>query len=138
MKAQLAEVGITLEPLIVDGARGQADGNAHNFDLTSYAWSGRPDPDGNTFQFFKTQQGSGLNWAGYSNPRADEILDKTREVQDQGERKKLYSELVKMLLDDCPWLFMIHPVEPKAFSPKLQGYDPVPDGMMRFKNVWLK
>ena len=61
--------------------------------MISYQWSGRPDPDGNTFQFFKTPQGSGLNWAGYSNPKVDEILDKTREVSDQAERKKLYSEL---------------------------------------------
>jgi peptide/nickel transport system substrate-binding protein len=138
MKAQLAEIGITMEIQIVDGAKGQADGVAHNFDLTSYAWSGRPDPDGNTFQFFKTAQGTSLNWAGYSNPKVDEILDKTREVSDQAERKKLYSELVKILQADSPWLFMIHPIEPKAFSPKVQNYDPVPDGMMRFKNVWLK
>jgi peptide/nickel transport system substrate-binding protein len=138
MKAMLAEAGITMEIQPIDAARNQADGNARDFDLISYAWSGRPDPDGNTFQFFKTQQGSGLNWAGYSNPRVDEILDKTREVSDQAERKKLYSEMTKLLLDDCPWQFMVHPVEPKAFSPKVQGYDPVPDGMMRFKNVWLK
>jgi peptide/nickel transport system substrate-binding protein len=138
IKAQLAEVGIQVDVQVVDGARQQADGNNRNFDVTSYNWSGRPDPDGNTFQFFKTQQGSGLNWAGYSNPKVDEILDKTREVSDQSERKKLYSEMVKILQEDCPWLFIIHPVEPKAFTPKLQGYDPIPDGMMRFKNVWLK
>ena len=80
----------------------------------------------------------GSNRTGYSNPKVDEILDKTREVSDQGERKKLYSDLVKILQDESPWLFMIHPIEPKAFSPKVQAYDPIPDGMMRFKNVWLK
>jgi len=138
LKAQLAEAKIMMEIQVVDGAQQQSDGNNRNFDMTSYDWSGRPDPDGNTFQFFKTQPGSGLNWAGYSNPKVDEILDKTREVSDQGERKKLYSDLVKILQDDCPWLFTVHPIEPKAFSPKLQGYDPIPDGMMRFKNVWLK
>jgi peptide/nickel transport system substrate-binding protein len=138
IKAQLAEVGITMEIQVVDPARGQADGNSRNFDMTSYQWSGRPDPDGNTFQFFKTQQGSGLNWAGYSNPKVDEILDKTREISDQAERKQLYSELVTILQQDSPWVFIVHPVEPKAFSPKVQNYDPVPDGMMRFKDVWLK
>jgi len=34
-------------------------------------------------------------------------------------------------------VFVIHPIEPKAFSPKVQGYPAVPDGMMRFKGVWL-
>ena len=92
-----------MEIQLVDPPRGQADGNARNFDMTSYQWSGRPDPDGNTFQFFKTQQGSGLNWAGNSNPKVDEILDKTREMSDQAERKKLYSELVKILQEDRRW-----------------------------------
>jgi ABC-type transport system substrate-binding protein len=45
---------------------------------------------------------------------------------------------VKILQEDSPWLFIVHPIEPKAFSPKVQGYSPVPDGMMRFKDVWLK
>jgi peptide/nickel transport system substrate-binding protein len=138
MKAQLAEAGITMEVTLVDSARLAADQNARNFDMTSYQWSGRPDPDGNTFQFFKTQPGSGVNFAGYSNPKVDEILDKTREVSDQGERKKLYSELVKILQEDMPWIFILHPIEPKAFSPKVQGYDPIPDGMIRFKDMWLK
>ena len=68
----------------------------------------------------------------------DELLDKSREVSDQGERKKLYSDLVKILQEDSPWIFILHPIEPKAFSPKVQNYDAVPDSMMRFKDVWLK
>jgi peptide/nickel transport system substrate-binding protein len=138
IKAQLAEAGITMDVNLVDSARLQADGNSKNFDMVSYQWSGRPDPDGNTYQFFRTQQGSGLNWAGYTNPKADELMDKSREVSDQAERKKLFSDLVKLLQDDLPWLFILHPIEPKAFSPKVQGYDPIPDGMIRFKDMWLK
>ncbi|MCC6180053.1 MAG: peptide ABC transporter substrate-binding protein [Chloroflexi bacterium] len=138
IKAQLAEAGITMDINVVDDATLLSNGNNHNFDMIGYQWSGRPDPDGNTYQFFHTQQGSGLNWAGYSNPKVDDLLDKEREVSDQGERKKLFSDLVKTLQDDQPWLFIIHPIEPKGFSPKVQNYDPVPDGMMRFRDVWLK
>jgi peptide/nickel transport system substrate-binding protein len=138
IKAQLAEAGITMNINLVDSARLLADGNAKNFDLISYQWSGRPDPDGNTYQFFHTVQGTSLNWSSFSNTKADELLDKTREVSDQAERKKLYSEFIKILHEEMPALFIVHPIEPKAFSPKVQGYDPVPDGMMRFKDVWLK
>jgi peptide/nickel transport system substrate-binding protein len=79
-----------------------------------------------------------LNWPGISNPRLDELLDRTREVSDQAERKRLYSEVIKILHEDVPGIFVVHPIEPKAFSPKVQGYDPVPDGMMRFRDVWLR
>jgi peptide/nickel transport system substrate-binding protein len=138
VKAQLAEVGITVNPIAVDGARQLADGNAHAFDSTTYNWSGRPDPDGNTYQFFHTTPGVSLNWAGISNPQLDQLLEQTRQVSDHAERKKLYSQVTQILLDDAPAVFVVHPVEPKALSPKLQGYVPVPDGMLRFKDVWLK
>lgn len=138
MQAQLAEAGIKMKVQLVDSATLISSGNGKNFEMISYQWSGRPDPDGNVYQFFKTSPGTSLNWSGISNPRLDALLDQTREVSSQAERKKLYSEVVKILQDELPMIFIVHPIEPKAFSPKVQGYDPVPDGMMRFKDVWLR
>ncbi len=138
VKAQLAEVGITMNANVMDDARLLAEGNAKTFQMSSYQWSGRPDPDGNTYQFFHTLPGTSLNWSGLSNAQVDDLLDKTREVSDQAERKKLYSQVIQILREEVPGIFVVHPIEPKAFSPRVQGYDPVPDGMMRFKDVWLK
>ena len=138
MQAQLAEAGIQMKIKLVDSATLISDGNAKNFEMISYQWSGRPDPDGNVYQFFKTSPGTSLNWSGISNPQLDALLDKTREVSNQAERKKLYTEVTKILQDELPMVFIVHPIEPKAFSPKVQGYEPIPDGMMRFKDVWLR
>jgi peptide/nickel transport system substrate-binding protein len=138
VKAQLAEVGITMNVQVVDGARLLAEGNGKTYQASSYAWSGRPDPDGNTYQFFHTTPGTSLNWSGFSNAEADQLLEQTRQVSDHAERKALYSKFIQILREEAPAVFIIHPVEPKAFSPKVQGYPAVPDGMMRFKNVWLK
>ena len=138
IQAQLAEAGITMKIQLVDASTLIASGNAKNFEMISFQWSGRPDPDGNTYQFFKTTPGTSFNWSGISNERIDVLLDKTRETSNQAERRKLYGELTKLLQDELPMLFIVHPIEPKAFSPKVQGYDPIPDGMMRFKDVWLK
>jgi peptide/nickel transport system substrate-binding protein len=138
IQAQLAEAGITMKIQLVDSSTLIASGNAKNFEMISFQWSGRPDPDGNTYQFFKTTPGTSFNWSGLSNERVDALLDKTREVSNPAERKKLYGELTKLLQDELPMLFIVHPIEPKAFSPRVQGYDPIPDGMMRFKDVWLR
>jgi peptide/nickel transport system substrate-binding protein len=138
MQAQMAEVGIQMKIKLVDGGTLISEGNAKNFEMISYQWSGRPDPDGNVYQFFKTSPGTSLNWSGISNPELDALLDKTREVSSQAERKKLYSSVIRILQDELPMIFVVHPIEPKAFSPKVQGYDPIPDGMMRFKDVWLR
>jgi len=135
---ELAEAGITANVVPVDGARQLADGHNKALEMTTYNWSGRPDPDGNTYQFFHTTPGVSLNWAGVSNPELDKLLEQTRTVSDHTERKKLYSQIIQILRDETPALFVVHPIEPKALSPKLQGYIPVPDGMLRFKDVWLK
>src|SRR5437867_2089515 len=137
IQAQLWDAGITMKIKLVDSATLISDGNSKNFEMISYQWSGRPDPDGNTYQFYKTTQGTSLNWSGISNREIDALLDRSREVASQTERKKLFSELTKILQDELPMVFIVHPIEPKAFSPKVQGYEPIPDGMMRFKDVWL-
>jgi len=138
IQAQLREAGITVKVNLVDSATLLSNGNGKSFDMISYQWSGRPDPDGNTYQFYRTTPGTSLNWSGISNPQIDALLDKTREVSSQAERRKLYGELTKLLQDELPMVFIIHPIEPKAFSPKVQGYEPIPDGMMRFKDVWMR
>src|SRR6266849_2483753 len=138
IQAQLREAGITMKIKLVDSATLISDGNNKNFEMISYQWSGRPDPDGNTYQFYKTTQGTSLNWSGISNPQIDALLDRSREASSQAERKKLFSDLTKILQEELPMVFIVHPIEPKAFSPKVQGYEPIPDGMMRFKDVWLQ
>jgi peptide/nickel transport system substrate-binding protein len=105
--------------------------------MTTYNWSGRPDPDGNTYQFFHTTPGVSLNWSGISDPQLDQLLEQTRQVTEHTERKRLYSQAIQILRDEAPAVFVVHPVEPKALSPKLQGYTPIPDGMLRFKDTWL-
>ena len=138
IQAQLTEAGMSMKVKLVDAATQLSDGNSRNFDMISYQWSGRPDPDGNIYQFYRTTPGTSLNWSGISNPQLDALLDKTREVSNQAERKKLYSQVTKILQEELPMIFIVHPVEPKAFGPRVQGYEPIPDGMMRFRTVWLK
>jgi peptide/nickel transport system substrate-binding protein len=138
VKAQLAEAGITANVQPVDGAAQLAAGNGKTYQMTTYNWSGRPDPDGNTFQFFHTTPGVSLNWSGISNPQLDQLLEQTRQVTDHTERKKLYSQAIQILHDEAPGIFIVHPTEPKALGPKVQGYTAVPDGMLRLKDVWLK
>ena len=75
---------------------------------------------------------------GISNEKLDALLDRSREVSAQAERKKIFADVTKILQDELPMVFIVHPIEPKAFSQRVQGYDPIPDGMMRFKDVWLK
>ena len=48
----------------------------------------------------------GFNSGYYSNPEVDELLNKAREVTDQGERAKLYKQMQKIVQEDAPWVFV--------------------------------
>ena len=136
LKAQLAEAGMDVDIQTVDGAKQQADTVAKTYDFTTAAWSGRPDPDGNTFQHFHSK--GGMNYGGYNNPKVDELLERGQQTTDQAERKKVYSDAAKIIKDDAAAVFWLHPDEPKAAGLKVQGYRPIPDGMIRFEGISFK
>ncbi|HEV7665071.1 MAG TPA: ABC transporter substrate-binding protein, partial [Chloroflexota bacterium] len=106
LKAQLAEANITMNVNVMDSARYLAEGNGKIGQAALYSWSGRPDPDGNVYQFFHTIPGNSLNWSGISNPELDRLLDQTRQVTDHAERKKLYSQALTILRDEAPALWI--------------------------------
>src|SRR5579864_1857168 len=99
-------------------------------------WSGRPDPDFDIYPFV-TKSGIGaFNFAGYTNPQVQEILDHARALYDMSQRRNLYADATKILADDVPYVWMYFPKEYKLISKKVGGYVDQPDGMMRFRTVW--
>jgi peptide/nickel transport system substrate-binding protein len=135
VQAQIQQVGLKMDITQVDTAKQIADTVAHNFQATWAQWSGRPDPDGNTYNHFHTD--GGMNYGAYSNPEVDKLLEQARAVSDHEQRKQIYSQVTKLLQEDVPAIFIWHPDEPKAMTKKLHDYPPIPDGMMRFAAVWL-
>lgn len=135
VQAMVAEIGIQMEVVQVDTATQIADTVAKNFEVTWSQWSGRPDPDGNTYQHFHAD--GGMNYGGFNNAEVNELLDRGREVSDHEERKQIYTRVTEILQEESPAVFVWHPDEPKAMTKSLQGYEPVPDGMMRFGPVSL-
>ena len=109
---------------------------AGDFQAVSLGWSGRPDPDGNIYNYFHSTGGN--NRMSYKNPEVDTLLEQARTVADPAERKKIYTQVTKIIADDAPFAFVRFPAEIKVWLPAVQGYVHIPDGMMRMTNVWLK
>ncbi|HVJ90807.1 MAG TPA: ABC transporter substrate-binding protein [Labilithrix sp.] len=45
------------------------------------------------------------NWSFYSNPRVDDLIDRAHKEPNDARRKKLYTEVQEILIDDAPWAF---------------------------------
>lgn len=50
------------------------------------------------------------NFIGYKSPRVDKILEDGRKERDLIKRKELYADFQKFLLEDCPVIFLYHPI----------------------------
>ncbi len=100
-------------------------------------WSGRPDPDFDVYPFV-TQSGIGaFNFAGYTNPRVQQLLDAARLLNGMDQRRRAYREVTQILAEDLPYVWTHFPKEYKLLSPRVHGFVHVPDGMMRFRTVWM-
>ncbi|MGS1096825.1 ABC transporter substrate-binding protein (plasmid) [Aquamicrobium terrae] len=64
-------------------------------------WLGIVDPDRLLYSQLTT--GGGNNWAGYSNPKVDEQLNRGRTETDRAERAKAYQEAARIIAEDVPY-----------------------------------
>jgi peptide/nickel transport system substrate-binding protein len=134
-KEQMADAGINMSIELLEGTVLGDRALKREYQAVINGWSGRPDPDGNVFNFFHSK--GAQNRSDYLNADVDKFLEAARVTYDNAERKKLYSQANVLILDDSPVVFSQHRPEVKVMSPKLQGFIHVPDGMIRLWNVWL-
>ena len=78
-----------------------------NFQLFLGDFNVQSDPD--QYSLWHSTQGN--NITNYNNARIDKLLEDGRKTVDQEERKKLYTDFQKYLVDDSPALFLYFPYE---------------------------
>jgi peptide/nickel transport system substrate-binding protein len=100
-------------------------------------WSGRTDPDGNTYQFMRT--GAGQNDGHYSNPDVDRLLEAARTELDAERRRALYADVMRIAVaEDASRIYLWHRKNIMIHSARLIGYVPVPDGLVRLQDMRLQ
>lgn len=65
---------------------------------------------------------NGINAGSYSNPKVDEIMEKAGNTFDNAQRDSLLRDASAIIADDAPWLFLVHDLNLRALSPKVQGF----------------
>ncbi len=101
-----------------------------NYDAVMLGWSGRPDPDGNIYEFFHT--GGSNNQAGYAVPAIDSLLEKARAQSAMSARVATYNVALGKILDDSPYAFTYFSSNTVGAVKTLSGLKLVPDGILRF------
>src|SRR5436305_146885 len=136
IQSMAAEAGFELKIRLIEFATSFKQAQAGEFQAFLIGWSGRIDPDGNSYVFFHT--GAPQNDGGYSNPEADRLLEDARLITDAAQRKALYEKLTKIVLNDEPLIYLYHRRLLIAHTTKLEGYKQMPDGLVRVIGLKLK
>jgi peptide/nickel transport system substrate-binding protein len=76
--------------------------------------------------------------ANYSDPKIDELLAQGQSITDPAERKKIYDEIQKLLVEAAPWVWLYVGNEYRAMQPYVQNYTSLSNGQTIYlRETWL-
>jgi peptide/nickel transport system substrate-binding protein len=136
MQAMAGEAGFDIKIRVTEFATSLKQAEAGDYQAYLLDWSGRLDPDGNSYNFLHT--GAPLDYSAYSNPDVDKALEDARLTSDMAARKAIYEKMTKQVLADEPIIYLNHRKVLIAHTTKLEGYRQMPDGLVRVVGLKLK
>ncbi len=95
---------------------------------------GGPMQDGDELYNLVSSKGRGLY---YKNEKVDLLFDQGRSTMDPAKRRKVYSELARVMVEDATWVYLMQQVDIYASRDRL-GWTPRPDQWMLFHDASLK
>jgi len=104
--------------------------------MTLIGWSGRLDPDGNSYDFVVT--GKTNNDSSYSNPQVDDLMNKQRAESDPAKRAKMLQDAQKIyVVDDPARVWFQFGVSPIATTKAVSGMQSYADRIPRFETAQI-
>ena len=136
IQSMASEAGFDMKIRVTEFATSLKQAEAGEYQAYMLAWSGRIDPDGNSYVFM--HKDAPQNYSAWPNADADKALDDARLVTDRSQRKAIYEKLAGLVLAENPLLYLYHRRILIAHTTKLDGYRQMPDGLVRVIGLKLK
>ena len=136
VQSMAAEAGFDLKIRVTEFATSLKQAEDGEFQVYLIGWSGRSDPDGNSFSFQTCD--SPQNNSKYCDKDVDAAHQEARSKSDPAERKKAYEKVAAKVLAEGSILYLYHTQILVAHSDRLEGYKQIPDGLVRVVGLKLK
>ncbi|WP_425068183.1 ABC transporter substrate-binding protein [Reyranella sp.] len=136
VQSMAAEAGFDLKIRVTEVATALKQGEDGNFQIYMNTWSGRSDPDGNSV-IYQTC-GAPQNMGKYCDKEIDAWHQEARAVTDPAARKAIYEKIAAKFLAEGWIFYLYHPQILIAHIDRLEGYKPMPDGLVRVVGLKLK
>jgi peptide/nickel transport system substrate-binding protein len=136
VQSMAAEAGFDLKIRVTEFATSLKQAEDGDYQVFLIGWSGRSDPDGNSFSFHTC--GSPQNNSGYCDKDVDAAHKEARTKTSLADRKKAYETVAEKYLADGSIKYLYHTQVLVAHSDRVEGYKPMPDGLVRVVGIKLK
>lgn len=115
MRKQFAKLGIKLNIRSTQYNRFQDKVRTGNAQIFSWGWmADYPDPENFLFLLYgpngKVKYG-GENAANYRNPKVDALFEQIKLLPNGPERQRKIDALIKIVREDTPWIWGMHPID---------------------------
>ncbi len=114
-RKQFAKLGIQLVIRSTDYNRFQDKVRKAKAQIFSWGWNADyPDPENFLFLLYGgnavvNTKGAGINSSNYQNPKFDKLFDEIKTMKNSPERKEKIEEMLKIVREDAPWVWGVHP-----------------------------
>jgi ABC-type transport system substrate-binding protein len=110
--------------------------HVRKFDAIALGWVGG-DSNPDKYQVWHSSQvgNQKLNFPGYSNPRADALMERIRVEYDRSRQIELTRELHRLIASDHPYTFLYEPRRPYAIDARIAVLEPGSDGEPGYRKI---
>jgi peptide/nickel transport system substrate-binding protein len=136
IQAMAGEAGFEMKIRVTEFATSLKEQEAGRYHAYLIGWSGRIDPDGNSYIFLKCK--APQNNHGYCEDGVDAALEEARSKTTVADRKAAYAKVADKVLVDGGIIYLYHRLVIIAHTDKVDGYKQLPDGLVRLVGVKLK
>ena len=120
LQAMLAAVGFNVQLQVLDWATQLDHYLRSDFQLQSFAYSGRFDP-ALTYATFLADR-TRFKWAQWDDPKAQDLLREAMETSDEGRRKQIFLDLHAMMAASLPTIGLFYEPAVDAVGASVRGY----------------
>jgi peptide/nickel transport system substrate-binding protein len=120
---QLKKIGVEASMQVVDAAAWMKKLREGEYAISLRGDSERLDPDDAYYMRLHSSEIGKNNWSRYSSKKMDELLEKGRTAWKWGDRVPIYREVVEMIREDLPILYLAKTVIPIAFRDYVIGHE---------------
>ena len=71
-------------------------------------------------------------------PQLDDLLQQAQDTFDPAMRDQILAKAHALVVDEAPWMWIVHDLNPRAMSSQVKGFRPAQSWSQDFTTIWME